>query len=135
LLCRSTSCCENSPQFIGEKLVSLDRIALGSPQNVPAGQYAKQAMDHVGVYAVLAAKKKLILAKDVRQALIYAERGEEDGAFVYQTDALLARNAEILFTVPKELYDRVAYPVVLPALPGGSVPHKVILSCFFAGTQ
>ncbi|MCI5146325.1 MAG: molybdate ABC transporter substrate-binding protein, partial [Candidatus Electrothrix sp. AR3] len=33
--------------------------------------------------------------------------------FVYQTDALLARNAQILFTVPDELYDRVAYPLGL----------------------
>ncbi|MCI5211030.1 MAG: molybdate ABC transporter substrate-binding protein, partial [Candidatus Electrothrix sp. ATG2] len=42
-----------------------------------------------------------------------ADRGEVDGAFVYRTDALLARNAEVLFTVPKELYERVAYPVGL----------------------
>ena len=48
------------------------------------------------------------MAKDVRQALLYADRGEVDGAFVYQTDALLARNAEALLTVPKELYERVS---------------------------
>jgi molybdate transport system substrate-binding protein len=117
----------NKLVFIGEKraapltlnkLIHLERIALGSPQNVPAGQYARQAMDHAGVYAVLAAKKKLILAKDVRQALIYADRGEVDGAFVYQTDALLARNAEVLFTVPEELYGRVAYPLGLTVAGG-----------------
>ncbi|MCI5182485.1 MAG: molybdate ABC transporter substrate-binding protein, partial [Candidatus Electrothrix sp. AW1] len=56
---------------------------------------------------------KLVMAKDVRQALLYADRGEVDGAFVYQTDALLARNAEVLFTVPDDLYDRVAYPLGL----------------------
>lgn len=56
------------------------------------------------------------MAKDVRQALIYADRGEVDGAFVYKTDALLTTKAQILFTIPQELYDRVAYPVALTSL-------------------
>ena len=47
---------------------------------------------------------KLAMAKDVRQALTYADRGETGGAFVYKTDALLATQAVILFEVPQELY-------------------------------
>lgn len=96
-----------------EKLTKLERIALGSPKSVPAGQYAEQALKHAKIYSSLAQQRKLVMAKDVRQALLYADRGEVDGAFVYQTDALLARHAEILFTVPDELYDRVAYPLGL----------------------
>jgi molybdate transport system substrate-binding protein len=96
-----------------EKLTALDRIALGTPQSVPAGQYAKQAMEHAGIYTPLEQAKKLVMAKDVRQALIYADRGEVDGAFVYKTDALLARNAHILFVVPESYYDRVSYPIAL----------------------
>lgn len=96
-----------------KKLPDLSRIALGSPKSVPAGQYAKQAMEKVDIYTTLRQKKKLIMAKDVRQALIYADRGEVDGAFVYRTDALLAINAEILFVVPDNLYDRVSYPLAL----------------------
>lgn len=112
----------NQLVFVGEKkstglslenLISLDLIALGSPQSVPAGQYAKQAMEQAGIYAELEREKKLIMAKDVRQALIYADRGEVDGAFVYKTDALLAEKAKILFTVPQDLYDRVSYPLAL----------------------
>lgn len=112
----------NKLVFVGEKkatdlslesLVTLERIALGSPQSVPAGQYARQALEKAGIYATLEQDKKLIMAKDVRQALIYADRGEVDGAFVYKTDALLATKAEILFVVPDNLYDRVAYPMAL----------------------
>ncbi len=112
----------NQLVFVGEKksapisldsLATLERIALGSPKSVPAGQYAKQAMERAGVYADLEKHKKLVMAKDVRQALMYADRGEVDGAFVYKTDALLAEHAVILFTVPKDLYDRVCYPVAL----------------------
>ncbi len=112
----------NKLVFVGEKkatdlhlesLVKLERIALGSPQSVPAGQYAKQAMERAGIYSTLEKDNKLIMAKDVRQALIYADRGEVDGAFVYKTDALLATNAQILFIVPDKLYDRVSYPMAL----------------------
>lgn len=92
-------------------LAKLGRIAIGSPKSVPAGQYAEQALKKAGLYERLA--PKLVLAKDVRQALVYADRGEVDGAFVYKTDALLAQQAVILLQVPARLYDRVEYPVAL----------------------
>jgi molybdate transport system substrate-binding protein len=95
------------------ELPALQRIAIGSPKSVPAGQYAEQALTAAGIYAELLAAGKLIFAKDVRQALLYADRGEVDGAFVYRTDALLARHAKILFAVPQELYPPVVYPAAL----------------------
>lgn len=94
-------------------LVTLERIALGSPGSVPAGHYAAQAMTAAGVYQELKQAHKLMLAKDVRQALIYAERGEVDGAFVYGTDARLARRAVSLFGVPGGLHDPISYPLAL----------------------
>ncbi|MGL1932527.1 MAG: molybdate ABC transporter substrate-binding protein [Desulfotalea sp.] len=90
-------------------LLSLEKISIGTPQNVPAGQYARQAMKKTRVYSQLKEQRKLVMAKDVRQALLYADRGEVDGAFVYKTDALLAKDAKILFIVPDALYDRVVY--------------------------
>jgi len=96
-----------------ETLDDLERIALGSSMSVPAGQYARQAMDRIGVYIPLKEKNKLIMAKDVRQSLLYADQGEVSGAFVYQTDAMLATRAAVVFTVPGNLYDRVSYPLGL----------------------
>lgn len=97
-------------------LSTLTRIAIGSPKSVPAGQYAKEAMEAAGIYSNLEHNRQLVMAKDVRQALLYADRGEVAGAFVYRTDAMLAKNASILFTVPDNLYDRVAYPLALTAM-------------------
>ena len=96
-----------------EQLSELKRIAIGSPASVPAGQYAEQAMQAAGIYDGLVKDKKLVMAQDVRQALLYADRGEVDGAFVYKTDALLAEHAVVLLTVPEGLYDRVSYPMVM----------------------
>ena len=96
-----------------EDITQLRQIAIGSPKSVPAGEYAQEAMEKAGIYQQLADAKKLVLAKDVRQALTYADRGEVDGAFVYKTDALLAKNAVILFATPQELYRPVSYPIAL----------------------
>jgi len=92
-------------------LLRLERIAIGSPKSVPAGEYAMVAFRKAGLVKQL--EKKLIMARDVRECLMYAERGEVDGAFVYRTDALQAKQAKILFTVPQELYPRVTYPMAL----------------------
>ncbi|HIJ88483.1 MAG TPA: molybdate ABC transporter substrate-binding protein [Desulfuromonadales bacterium] len=94
-----------------QDLIKLERIAIGSPKSVPAGEYATEAFKKAGIDKQL--EKKLVMAKDVRECLMYAERGEVDGAFVYRTDALLAKQTRILFMVPQELYPRVTYPMAL----------------------
>ncbi|MEI7695732.1 MAG: molybdate ABC transporter substrate-binding protein [Chlorobium sp.] len=110
----------NSLVFVGttsKKVASvkdlpiLEKIAIGSPKSVPAGEYAMAAMTKSGVVTKLA--EKFVMAKDVRECLMYAELGEVDGAFVYKTDALLAKKSKLLFAVPQELYPRVVYPMVL----------------------
>ncbi len=92
-------------------LTKLDKIAIGSPKSVPAGEYAMAAMTKSGVASQLTSK--LVMAKDVRECLMYAELGEVDGAFVYKTDALQAQKSRLLFTVPQELYPRVVYPMAI----------------------
>ena len=94
-------------------IVNLKQIAIGSPKSVPAGEYAAQAMEKAGIYKQLEEGQKLVMAKDVRQSLTYADRGEADGAFVYKTDALMAEKAVILFEVPQDLYEKVTYPIAL----------------------
>lgn len=124
---------KNSLVFVGMKnpavtkmadIVNLKQIAIGSPKSVPAGDYAAQAMEKAGIYKKLQDDNKLVMAKDVRQALAYADRGETAGAFVYKTDALLATQAVILFEVPQDLYKSVTYPVALTAEGAGNKEAK-----------
>ena len=96
-------------------VAKLRQIAIGSPKSVPAGEYAVEAFKAAGVEKELAGK--LVMARDVREAMKYAELGEVDGAFVYRTDAiLLGKEAKILFTVPGGLHDRVTCPMALTAV-------------------
>jgi molybdate transport system substrate-binding protein len=92
-------------------LLKLSKIAIGSPKSVPAGEYAMEAVKKSGLEKQL--EKKLVMARDVRECLMYAEMGEVDGAFVYKTDAIQGRKTKILFTVPQGLYPRVTYPMAL----------------------
>jgi molybdate transport system substrate-binding protein len=95
-----------------QDVVTLDKIAIGSPASVPAGEYAMAAFKKAGIDKQM--EKKLVMAKDVRECLMYADRGEVAGAFVYKTDAdLMVKNAKILFTVAQDLYPRVTYPMGL----------------------
>lgn len=96
------------------EVTTLGRIAIGSPKSVPAGEYATTAFHRAGIEKQLAGK--LVMAKDVRECLMYANRGEVDGSFVYKTDAEQAgNNVTIYFAVPQEYYPRVTYPIALTA--------------------
>lgn len=92
-------------------LPALDRIAIGTPTSVPAGEYAMAALKRSGLDRRL--EKKLVMTRDVRECLMYAERGEVDGAFVYGTDALQAKGVKVLFPVPPSLYPPIFYPMAL----------------------
>jgi molybdate transport system substrate-binding protein len=107
-------------------LTGLDKIAIGSPKSVPAGEYATEAMKKSGLDQKLASK--LVMAKDVRECLTYAEMGEVDGAFVYRTDALQAKQSKILFVVPANLYSRVVYPMALTVSGAKNAEAKAFIS-------
>lgn len=86
-------------------------IAIGHPDTVPAGKYAKQVLESLNLYKTL--EDQLILAKDVRQVLTYIETGNADYGFVYKSDALSSKSSEILMTIDEALYDPIVYPAAV----------------------
>jgi molybdate transport system substrate-binding protein len=92
-------------------LAYLDKIGLGSPKSVPAGEYAIMAIHQAGLDKKL--KGKLVMARDVRESLMYAEMGEVDGSFVFLSDALLAIQSKTRFTVPQHLHPEIVFPMAL----------------------
>jgi molybdate transport system substrate-binding protein len=100
---------------------------------VPAGEYAMTALTESGIDKQVG--KKLVMAKDVRECLLYADRGEVDAAFVYKTDALLlAKQAKILYVVPENLHDRVTYPMVL-TMQGMKKPEAISFITFLGSPE
>ena len=103
---------EQVAKEIGD-LMFLDRIAIGNSGSVPAGMYAKQALEKAGIFTTLKKRNSFILTKDVRQAVRYAELGEVDGAIVYQTDAQRLKASTVQFIIPDALHDKVSFYIGL----------------------
>ncbi len=83
-------------------------IAIGDPEVVPAGSYAREALLGAGIWEDL--ESKLVLAKDVRQVTTYVETGNAEIGFVYKTDALGSDRAVVAFEVAPELHAPIRYP-------------------------
>ena len=97
-----------------EKLTddAVSRIAIGQPEIVPAGTYAKEALTHLGLWEKV--HPKLVFGTDVRATLAYVSAGNVDVAIVYQTDVTLSKNVKILYEFPDETYTPIVYPAVIP---------------------
>jgi molybdate transport system substrate-binding protein len=67
-----------------DALPATEKIAIGDPGAVPAGQYAKSALQQLGKWDPL--KGRLVFGGDVAAVLAYARRGEVAAAIVYKTD-------------------------------------------------
>ncbi len=98
---------KTNTQDIAKLLMSLDKIAIGNPESVPAGKYAEETMGSLGVYDEL--KEELVLASDVRQTLAYVASGNAQAGFVYQTDALISKDVKVLQSVPDGLHSEIGY--------------------------
>ncbi len=88
----------------------VERIAVGNPATVPAGQYARQALRKRRLWQPLA--DKLIFGGNVRQVLDYLRRGEVDAGFVYRTDAMLFPDKIAVVTVV-DGHDPIVYPAAV----------------------
>jgi molybdate transport system substrate-binding protein len=84
------------------------RVAIGNPASVPAGRYAKGALEAAKLWS--AVEPKAVMAQSVRQALDYVARGEVEAGFVYATDAAIMKDkVRVVATIPTET--AITYPV------------------------
>jgi len=81
--------------------------------HVPAGVYAKHALQKLGQWDALA--DRLVYAKDVRGALALVERGDAAAGIVYATDAKISRNVQEVDEVPGASNLNIAYPLAVVA--------------------
>lgn len=87
------------------------KLALGNPDGVPAGIYAKEALIHLGEWE--AVTSSVIAGDDVRTALAWVARGEARAGIVYRTDAQISPDVAIADTVPGDAHQPVRYPIAL----------------------
>jgi molybdate transport system substrate-binding protein len=89
------------------------RLALGDPAHVPAGRYAKAALESLGLWASLA--ERLAPVENVRVALALVARGEAPLGIVYASDVVVEPGVRVVGTFPPGSHPPIVYPAALVA--------------------
>jgi molybdate transport system substrate-binding protein len=86
---------------------SVRSLALAEPGSVPAGIYAREYLQALGIWESV--RPKVIPTENVRAALAAVESGNADAAIVYRTDAGISRKIRVAYEVPAESGPPISY--------------------------
>lgn len=93
-----------------EDITKSETIAVGDPSSVPAGQYAREAFESIGIWDEVS--KKASLGTNVTEVLNWVAAQSAETGVVYATDAASNENVEVIATAKEEwLETPVIYPV------------------------
>lgn len=84
------------------------RLCSGQPELVPAGIYAREALQRLGWWTAI--EPRLVGTDDVRGALAFVERGECAAGIVYASDARISRKVEVVAQFPATTHRPIVYP-------------------------
>lgn len=87
------------------------KLAMALVDSVPAGQYGKAALEHLGLWDSVEAS--VAQADNVRAALALTSTGEAPYAIVYATDAKADPGVHLAGTFPENSYPPATYPAAL----------------------
>jgi molybdate transport system substrate-binding protein len=87
---------------------SVRRIAVGDPAAVPAGVYARQYLERLGLWRPL--EPKIVPTANVRAAVTAVQNGSADAAFVYGTDVRLGSGIIVAATIDGPAGPTIVYP-------------------------
>jgi molybdate transport system substrate-binding protein len=101
------------------------KLAIGNPDSVPAGRYAREALEHFGAWAGI--EKDAVRAENVRAALRFVEAGEAAAGIVYATDAKASGDKVVVVAeFPADSHTPITYPAAAVAGKAGG-PAKGFL--------
>jgi molybdate transport system substrate-binding protein len=100
-----------APGFPLAAALAKERLAIADPAAVPAGRYAKAALETLGVWSEV--QPKIAAAGDVRVALLLVARGEAPLGIVYSTDAAVEPRVRVVDTFPEDTHPAIVYPAAL----------------------
>ncbi len=92
-------------------LLREEKLAMALVDSVPAGQYGKAALEHLGQWA--AVEGSVAQADNVRATLTLVAQGEAPYGIVYATDAVAEDNVTVVGTFPADSHKPITYPAAL----------------------
>ena len=101
-------------------------VAIGNPESVPAGQYAKEALVNLKIWDGI--ESKLSLGNDVTAVLNQVADGSADCGIVYATDAASNDNVKVVCEAPNgSLNTSVIYPIAMTKNPQNPEAAKLFM--------
>lgn len=85
-----------------------ERFAMGDPSHVPAGKYARTALENLDLWKDV--EKNAVFGENVRVALELASRGEVKAAIVYGSDQKAAGDLVRAYVFPADSHAPILYP-------------------------
>jgi molybdate transport system substrate-binding protein len=92
-----------------EEILNADTIAVGDPESVPAGQYAKEAFENLSMWEDVYSKASL--GTNVTEVLNWIAEGSADAGVVYATDAASNDKVQVVAQAPEGSVSKIIYPV------------------------
>lgn len=89
------------------------KLALADPDHAPAGIYARQALEALGLWEGL--QPAIVRMTDVRATLLLVERGEAAAGIVYTSDVAANPRIRQADFFPAESHDPIVYPAAILA--------------------
>lgn len=89
-------------------------IALGDPASVPAGQYAQEIFESLGLWEELSGSDKVSWGENVTQVLSWVAEGSAEVGVVYATDAAKADYADKVVVLAESPEGSLQTPVIYP---------------------
>jgi molybdate transport system substrate-binding protein len=100
------------------------RLAMGDPDHVPAGIYARQALTRLELWDPLS--PLAVRMKDVRAALLLVQRGEAAAGIVYASDALGDERLQVAATFPGDSHDPILYSAAILKNGNRDAAHRIL---------
>jgi molybdate transport system substrate-binding protein len=97
----------------------ISKIAIGEPGTVPAGVYANQALNSIGLYSTDTGKEgeyqegiagKVVQESSVGNVAKTVANGDAQIGFVYSSDVYRFDGLDVIFTVPASAHKAIIYP-------------------------
>ena len=111
-----------APGFPIARVLGDGRLALADPDHVPAGIYAKAAIEKLGVWESVA--QRLTRSANVRAAVFLVGRRETPLGVAYTTDVATDGNLRIVDVFPADTHPPIVYPLALVAQNKASSAQK-----------
>lgn len=119
------------PGFPLARLLGDGRLAVGNPEFVPVGIYAKGALETLGIWTDV--QGRLIPTTSALETVTFVERGEAPLGIGFASDVVGSSRARVVALFPEASHAPIVYPVAM--VKGNATPRTKVFYDFLRSDE